>query len=1282
MKVGGPEMAGKHRTMNRAKAARHDHTEAYRWLTAGAVTVGLGAALASGSGLALADASHTGDGGYDNARHPTSASEPAKTSGAATRKSSRHNPVRAATIAAVAAHLTRLADTARLPGTAGTAGIQTAPTSNAAGVNPVGPHSPLTPIPKVFRALRPLAAITQSAPPAPSRPTATSTLKAVLSMLGLSPLAANSPLAPVESPAAWALFAWARRQNEPASFKAAALITPAVSIGGGGGGPTAGTPTVVESAGTGVVTGKLNFTSSSKITYAVTAPPTAGSVSVASTGSYTYTPTVLAREAANSATTDSFTVTATNSTGATSETVTVPVSPLGPPVASVASRSVPSASTGAVTGNLNVFEENTAVPITYAVTTEPTGGAVKVTSTGSYTYTPTVAAREAAGPGTTDSFTVTATNAAGETSETVTVAVAPLGAPVAGTASVSTPSAVTGTVTGKLNVTGSTPNYAVTTQPTAGSVTVSSTGSYTYTPTVAAREAAAPGTTDSFTVTATNAAGSTDETVTVAVSPLGAPVAGVASVSTPSSTTGAVTGSLDITERNTAVPVTYAVSSPPTAGSVTVAGNGAYKYTPTQAARQAAVAGTTDSFTVTATNAAGATSETVTVPVAPLSVSHTGAPVAGTASVSTPSTTTGVVTGDLNVTGSPEITYTVSTQPAAGSVTVSSTGAYTYTPTLAARKAVAPGTTDSFTVTAVNSLGQTTETVTVAVAPLGAPVAGVASKSVPSTATGSVTGNLNVTGSTPISYAVTTQPVAGSVTVSSTGAYIYTPTVAAREAVAPGTTDSFTVTATNAAGATTETVTVAVAPLGAPVAGLASVSTPSTTTGVVTGSLNVTGSTPITYPVTAQPTGGAVTVASNGVYKYTPTNLARFQAYAGGPTSDSFTVLAANAAGGTTETVTVPISPSRVAPYVVTTLDTTFQGSNAISDPLAEALTPDGSQLYVVNYGGTGQGGTGTMAVINTATGAVTGVYDLGAQPTGVAISPVPQTDGTLAYIANSNNTFSGQGDVQLVLGGTIVNLGLPAPPGESTVNEPEALAYSPDGNAVYVAVNTGFYANNAPTGTPTSSIFVVPTGNNTASTNQYCAGGCTPIPVGGLVADGQAIAVSPNGSQVYVVTNDPVTNAGSLSVISNGTVTGTVAVGNDAGAVAVSPDGNTAYVTASTGSASSVSVINTSTDAVSTINLLTQGGQYPVGVAVSPNGGQLYVLDGDLTTDDQQVQVINTATGAVVETIPTATTPGSGGAIAVSPNGNDLYVTDDGANTVTMIALDGGGGVSGTAGA
>ena len=55
--------------------------------------------------------------------------------------------------------------------------------------------------------------VASSAPLAPSN-VISGVVSSVLAWVGLSPFVSNNPLAPVESPALWAVLAWVRRQNQ------------------------------------------------------------------------------------------------------------------------------------------------------------------------------------------------------------------------------------------------------------------------------------------------------------------------------------------------------------------------------------------------------------------------------------------------------------------------------------------------------------------------------------------------------------------------------------------------------------------------------------------------------------------------------------------------------------------------------------------------------------------------------------------------------------------------------------------------------------------------------------------------------------------------------------------------------------------------------------------------------------------------------------------------------------------------------------------------------------
>ena len=124
-----------------------------------------------------------------------------------------------------------------------------------------------------------------------------------------------------------------------------------------------------------------------------------------------------------------------------------------------------------------------------------------VNADGTFTYTPTAAARHAASAtgattaATTDGFTVTVTDDRGaSTTAQVTVAVGPANtAPGSATTNAGTPNPATGVVTGSVTATdpdGDALVYTGSTSTAKGSVTVNADGSFTYTPTAAARHAA------------------------------------------------------------------------------------------------------------------------------------------------------------------------------------------------------------------------------------------------------------------------------------------------------------------------------------------------------------------------------------------------------------------------------------------------------------------------------------------------------------------------------------------------------------------------------------------------------------------------------------------------------------------------------------------------------------------------------------------------------------------------------------------------------------------------
>ncbi len=209
---------------------------------------------------------------------------------------------------------------------------------------------------------------------------------------------------------------------------------------------------------------------------------------------------------------------------------------------------------------------------------------------------------------------------------------------------------------------------------------------------------------------------------------------------------------------------------------------------------------------------------------------------------------TGVVTGLLNAVDpdSPRLSYTITEGPSHGVATLSPEGAWTYTPDVA----VAAGVTDSFRVTvsdapsgfAIHGLAglinllsfgllgsrgdSSTSPVTVTVAPFTpanrAPVLSIPVVGVPNASTGVVNGSVSATDADGdvLTYSAPASTAKGAIIINAgTGAFTYTPTVAARDtAAAPGATpadraDGFTVTVIDGRGGTaTAAVTVAISP--------------------------------------------------------------------------------------------------------------------------------------------------------------------------------------------------------------------------------------------------------------------------------------------------------------------------------------------------------------------------------------------------------------------------------------------------------------------------------------
>lgn len=416
------------------------------------------------------------------------------------------------------------------------------------------------------------------------------------------------------------------------------------------------TPTRTGQDSLSVVRGDLNIDDpdSAEVAYTISAAPARGAVTVDADGRYTYTPDAAY---ARGGTTDEFTVSVSDASsgvhihglegllnlltfgllGAAGHVstvrVTVVVDPRNTAPEASAMAGDPDPGTGTVTGRVTGSDAD-GDPLTYTGSVTTAKGVATVAADGTFAYVPTDAARHDAASAVatavdrTDSFIVTvADNYGGTANVTVVVAVSPQNAAPVGGVEVGAPNPGTGQVSGRVSATdpdGDILTYTGSAATAKGAVTVAPDGTFVYVPTAAARHNAAATNagvavkTDTFTVTVSDGSGgATGIGVTVAIAPANTvPVSGGAVVGTPNAGSGLVIGSITAADADGDT-FSYAASTPGK-GSVSVAADGSFGYTPTDAARQAAAASgatdadKTDAFTVTISDGHGGS---VAVPV-------------------------------------------------------------------------------------------------------------------------------------------------------------------------------------------------------------------------------------------------------------------------------------------------------------------------------------------------------------------------------------------------------------------------------------------------------------------------------------------------------------------------------------------------------------------------------------------------------------------------------------------------------------------------------------------
>jgi VCBS repeat-containing protein len=576
-----------------------------------------------------------------------------------------------------------------------------------------------------------------------------------------------------------------------------------------------------------------------------------------------------------------------------------------------------------------------------------------------------------------------------------------------------------------------------------------------------------------------------------------------------------ITGTLVGLDVDAGTTLTYGISGGTvSAGTSTLAGTygslsinistGAYTYTPTSSAINALSANATDSFTFSVSDGSLSTTTGFTVNIigfndTPVLTAVTSGSLIDTAANDLSfSNITGTLAGSDRDTGT-TLTYGISggfvsgvTSTRAGTYGFLSvntlTGAYTYTPIASAINALSANATDSFTfsVSDGSPLSTTTgftvnitgvnDTPVLAAVSSGSLIDTAANDLTFSNITGTLAGSDRDTGST-LTYGITggtvnasTSTLAGtygSLSVNIAGAYTYTPTASAINALSANATDTFTFSVSDGSLSTTTGFTVNITGVNdTPV--LAAVTSGSLTdtaandsfnpiTGTLAGSDRDTGSI-LTYGIT----GGTVSDSTStrtsffgslsvntltGAYTYTPTASAINGLRSAN--ADTFTFSVSDGSLSTTTDFTVNITGFNDTTVLaaVTSGSLTDTAANDsfsnITGTLAGSDRDTGSTLTYGITGGTVNAGTSTLAgtygtlSLNTSTGSYT--Y-------------TPNASAINALTANASDSFTftvSDGSLSTTTTGFTINI--------TGVNDTPVLAAVTSGSLTDTAANDSF---------------------------------------------------------------------------------------------------------------------------------------------------------------------------------------------------------------------------------